>query len=261
MIIPSSSPSRALLVPAAILLLVRSSSGAVIEIDWLNLSSGGTPSAFELVDDAAATVVTGGWTIDPGAGIAFSGYPRSRAFDPGFWETPIHYADSTSGNGLVTGFDVRTVPQGGGAVYRIEMSLPAGRQFILAVGGLYQDGGDATGNVTVDVQAGGTGRTVTLSQTVGWDNGVSAFDQAVDWSAGTQTLSPAAAAFGDSKLSFFDLGTSASPATLTIAFPDGYGSGVGDEISIALGVVAVPEPASWGIAAMGWMGILFRRRR
>ncbi|MBB5353238.1 hypothetical protein HNR46_003493 [Haloferula luteola] len=233
---------------------------AAMETDWLDLRPGGTPSSFELMDDGGQTQAVGQWSVTTGMGLVFPGYPRDRTLEAGSWSTMLMFQDSLTGDGTVQGIDLRVAPQASMAVYEVSFELVGGAEYYLAVGGLFRDAVDATGSVVISLTDGGGSRTIAMAETAAWDDGVSSYDQALDWDAGSGTLAPALSADGNSGFAFFDLGLLNGPATLTLAVPDGYGLSAGDEISLALGV-AVPEPTGWLLAAVGLASGGWRRRR
>lgn len=246
--------------PLAALALLLSSghASAAVIVDWLALRSGGTATSFVLEGDGGSAVASGQMLID--SGIAFPGYPRERIFSQAGWSTTQPLEDSSAGDSRVQGIDLRVVPQAGAANYRVEFALPAGQEFVLALGGLYRDATDATAAVLIS-WANGAGA-VSLESTVGWTDSVNFYNTPLTWTAGSGTLSPDAGSEGNSSVAFFRLGAMPGPATLVLNIPDGYGSGTGDEITVALGALeAVPEPSSAVLAATSALVALSRRRR
>jgi len=232
---------------------------AAVVVDWLNLATGATTSAFTLNSDDGLPVAFGSLAIMSGKGVSFPNFPASSTFNSGYWSLPATgFEDSVTGNDQVGAFDIRVVPQGGMASYSLTLDVPAGREFIIAVGGLSRTALGATQSITASVSGGGG---VTFIKSLAWNNGGTVFDQELEWDALTGSLSTTIGADGESEVTFLRVSALSGPAPkIMFLVPDGYGAGTGDSISIGIGTV-VPEPGLFGLSVVGALFFLFGRRR
>lgn len=235
--------------------------GAVTLVDWLDFATTGTPGNFLMRDDSGAQAAAGSLAVTTGMGVLFSGYPRARTLASGFWVTPPAFVDSLTGTTQVSGLDVRVVPENGVASYRVDLSVPAGVEMVLMIGGLFRDSGGATQSVIVSSTSSAGGMPVELLERSRWGNGITNFNQLLDWSEATRTLSTLPSSNGDSELAFLRIGPlSGSDPRVTLEVVGSFASGAGDEITMGLGRV-VPEPAGFTLMAIGGMLVSVRRRR
>ncbi len=240
---------------ALVLVCATASRGATV-VDWFDLAAGGSSTSFSLTADGGLPAATGALAIQSGKGISFPGFPSARTFNSGFWSGDTGFRDSLTGTDRVAAFDIRVAPQGGAAAYSLTFSIPAGREIVIAVGGLYRGPSGATQSIV----ATSSGGVVSFVQTLAW-NGSDVFDQEIEWNAATATLATTLGSDGDSGIAFFRIGplAGANPS-LTFTVPMGYAAGTGDSISIGLGAV-VPEPSALTLAGLGAALVLARRRR
>ncbi len=237
-------------------LILAGNAGAAI-VDWFQLSPGATPGAFDLVDDRGHVAVSGSMIV--GSGTSFPGFPAAQTLDHAFWSTAPETLNSETGNGTVTGFEVRVAPQGGGDVsYAIELEVPRNRHLHLAVGQLFASPAASTGSVLISTISDAGSSTITLLESLVWNNGVKAFTENLDWD-GTQ-LSPADGADGESQVAFFRIEPLyGANAKIRLEIPSAYNVGSGDALTFAIGGI-IPEPGTAMLAAFGSL-LLLRRRR
>lgn len=242
----------------AVLGFQDSARASAVVVDWLDLATGSTASSFTLTSDLGIPVASGALAIENGKGQAFSGFPTAGSLNAGFWSGATGYQDSVTGDERVGIFDIRVVPQGGMAAYSLTLGVPAGRDLIVAVGGLFRSGTAATAAIVTSVSGGGV---ISFIRSLAWDNGGTAYDQELEWDGPTGSLSTTTGADGDSEMAFLRISSLSGPnPKLTFLVPDGYGSGAGDSISIGIGTV-IPEPGVLGLAALGAVVCLAGRRR
>lgn len=240
---------------------VPSASAATVVVDWLTLGSGATPGAFALRGDGGTTLASGSLAIESGKGIAFPGFPASRNFNAASWSAAPPVEDSVGADGRVNGFDIRVAPQGGMASYRLELSVPAGVELWLAVGGLFHGSNGKTDAVVISSLSDSAMGVVALQQIAGWGNGITQYNQDVEWDEPTRTLSTTTGSSGDSEIGFFKIDPISGPnprVVLTVA--NGYNVSTGDSISVGLGI-AVPEPGAFALLGLGSLLVLSGRRR
>ncbi len=235
-----------------------SARAATVVVDWLELATGATASSFTLTSDIGLPAASGALAIASGNGISFPGFPKGGSLTTGFWSGATGFVDSVNGDERVAIFDIRVAPQGGMAAYSLTLDVPAGRELIIAVGGLFRNSTAATAGIDTSASGGGV---VSFLQSLAWNNGGTAYDQELEWNALTGSLSTTIGADGDSEIAFLHVSPlSGANPKLTFLVPNGYGSGSGDSISIGIGTV-VPEPGVLGLAAVGTLLILAGRRR
>lgn len=236
----------------------ESARAAAVVVDWLDLATGATASSFMLTSDSGLPAAGGALAIESGKGISFPGFPTAGTLNAGFWSSATGFQDSVSGDEAVGTFDIRVAPQGGMATYSLTLDVPAGREFIIAVGGLFRNAADATAAIVTSASGGGV---VSFVRSLAWDNGGTAFDQELEWDALTGSLTTTVGADGESEIAFLHVSPlSGANPRLTFLVPDGYGSGAGDSLTFGIGTV-VPEPGVLGLAALGAVVFLTGRRR
>lgn len=236
-----------------------SAPAATVMVDWLKLPSGSSPSGFQLLDDNSAVVAGGSLAI--AQGVSFPNFPVQRTLNSSFWTSPIGFADSVTGLADVSAIDFRVAPVSGQANYTIQFSVPAGRQLLLVVGDLFHNATASTVGINIAALSDSGSAPVTLAGMYGWNNGATSLSQDLAWNQLTGDLTTTAAANGDSKLAFLEIGPLAGlNPRLILSVPQGYGSGTGDSVIIGLGAV-VPEPGVFTLAGVcGVLGLVLRRR-
>lgn len=233
-------------------------SRAATVVDWFELESGASPAAFFLVADGGLPTVSGILDVDVGKGASYPKFPQTRILNAGSWSGETGYIDSVTGNDQLTGFDVRVASQSGPASYTLTLEVPAGRELVIAIGGLYRNGGTGTGSLSVSASGGA----FTFDRSLSW-NGSGPYNQEIEWDGATGKLVTTAGSLGDSDVAFLRIGPlSGAKPTLTFAVPDGYGGSgtTGDSITFAVGTV-VPEPGAPVLAALATLLAMTRRRR
>jgi hypothetical protein len=93
-----------------------------------------------------------------------------------------------------------------------------------------------------------------------WNSGVTPLTQELDWDPSNSTLSPSVNANGESRMAFFTVqGMAGTNAKIRLSVPNGFNTGLGDSIYVALGT-AIPEPSAALLGVLGSL-VLLRRRR
>lgn len=229
-------------------------------VDWFTLMPGGVAGSFSLTADGGSPVVHGALAIETGKGIGFPGFPAARVLDGNFWAADTGIQDSLSGDMRVAAFDIRVVPQSGQAVYSLTLDVPAGRELILAVGGLYRGTSGATQSIVASAFTDSGSGVVSLIQSLSW-NGADNFDQELEWDALSGTLSTTVGSEGDSTVAFLRIAPlSGANSKIRLSVPSGYASGSGDSITIGVGAL-VPEPGTFALLGIGATFLLIGRRR
>lgn len=231
--------------------------GAALVVDWLQMAPGGNAGGFTLVNDSGQSSATGLLSIATGKGLSFVGYPANNPLGDAYWVgAKPDLTDSVAGDHRMNALDFRVVSQAGGSQYSIEITVPTGRELVLAIGGLRA----SSGTLGLGVTAGGSA--ISLIDTFEWNGGPgSAYTQDLDWNAGTGTLTTVAGASGDSQLAFLHVSPLAGADSKVIfSVPSGYLGGTGDTISIGVGLV-VPEPGVTALLAFGGLFWAGRRKR
>ncbi len=228
---------------------IPATASAATVVDWLELADGGSVNSFILVADGNLPTAFGALAIESGKGTSFPKFPQSRILNPGSWSGETGYIDSVSGDDQVTGFDLRVLSRNG----------PAGRELVLAIGGLYRGSAGATSSLAISASGDGV---FTFDQSLSW-TGSDFFDQELEWDAPTGTLFTTIGANGDSDVAFLRVSPlSGANPTLTFVVPNGYGGPgtTGDSITIGIGTV-IPEPGVLALASVGALLALAGRRR
>jgi hypothetical protein len=248
------------MVAAALGSLPQAHAAAVV-VDWFRLESAGSPAALTLVNDAGLPVAAGALVIASGKGISFPGLPANNVLNGGFWFADTGLADSGAGDARVGAFDIRVAPQNGSASYVLELTVPTGRELILAVGGLFHGAAGSTQSLELTAFSDSGSGAISLLQTIGWDNGSTAYDQEIEWDASSGTLSTTVGSSGDSEMAFLRIGPLAGEnGRLVLTVANGYGVGTGDSLTIGLGQV-IPEPSFLGLLSLSGVFLLVARRR
>jgi hypothetical protein len=235
-----------------------SSRAATVVVDWMELIPGGTAGSFSLAADGGLPAGHGALAIESGKGASFPKFPQPRVFNAGSWAGPTGYADSVTGDDRVSGFDLRVASQSGPSAYTLTLDVPAGRELVVAVGGLYRGAGGATNSLALAASGGGA---VSFDQALGW-SGSDVFDQEIEWDVPAGTLFTTLGSDGESEIAFLRISPLAGGSTLTFHVSSGYGGAgtTGDSISFAVGAV-VPEPGVLTLAGLGALLALAARRR
>jgi hypothetical protein len=100
-----------------------------------------------------------------------------------------------------------------------------------------------------------------LVQTLGRDDGITAYTNSLAWAPSTGVLSQAGSATGESEFAFFtaQLGVG-GVNSLQIELPAAYSLGSGDGIEFAVGVVPIPEPETFAFLLISSLLYFWRRR-
>lgn len=232
---------------------------AATVVDWLELAGGASATSFVLAADGGLPTAFGALAIESGKGASFPNFPQSRVLNAGSWSGETGYIDSLTGNDRVSGFDLRVVSRNGPASYTLTLEVPAGRELVVAIGGLYRSGAVGTGSLSVSASGGGV---FAFDRSLSW-TGSDLFDQEIEWVSATGTLVATSGSAGDSDVAFLRIGPlSGANPKFTFQVPDGYGGPgtTGDSITFAIGAV-VPEPGAPVLAALATFLALTRRRR
>lgn len=238
---------------------IPATASAATVVDWLELADGGSANSFILVADGNLPTAFGVLAIESGKGTSFPKFPQSRILNAGSWSGETGYIDSVSGDDQVTGFDLRVLSRNGPASYTLTLEVPAGRELVLAIGGLYRGSAGATSSLAISASGDGV---FTFDQSLSW-TGSDFFDQELEWDAPTGTLFTTIGANGDSDVAFLRVSPlSGANPTLTFLVPNGYGGPgtTGDSITIGIGTV-IPEPGVLALASVGALLALAGRRR
>lgn len=232
---------------------------ATLMVDWLKLPDGSSQSGFQLLDDNSAAL--GGGSLVIAQGQSFRGIPAPRTLNSAFWTGTTGFSDSVTGLADVSAMEFRVVPVSGQASYTIQLSVPAGRQLLLVVGGLFHNATASTVGISIAALSDSGGVPVTLAGMYGWNNGATSLTQDLAWDQPSGALTTTAAANGDSKLAFLQIGPiSGLNPRLVLTVPQGYGAGTGDSVIIGVGAV-VPEPGVITLAGIcGMLALVLRRR-
>jgi hypothetical protein len=232
---------------------------ATVTVDWLVMQSGGTPSAFDLLDDHDTAVALGSLTVT--SGVVAPGMPVYRGFASGHWTSQPEVIERISGDTVLSAVEFRVGPAGGLTNYLAEILIPANQAFVLAIGGMLKNNTSSTQAIGIEARSDSGASPVTLRSTSAWSNGFIILNQSTSWNAMSQVLSPAASADGDSEFAFFDVAPLVGPnGRLRLTVPMGYAADTGDSIFIGLGT-AVPEPASACLLGLGAALLVGKRAR
>ena len=231
-----------------------------VVVDWLKLAGGSSPSGFQLLDDNSTAVASGSLAIVSNQGASSLSLP-ARTLNSSYWTGTTGFTDSVTGLADVSAMDFRVAPVSGKANYTIEFSVPAGRQMLLVVGDFFHNATASTVGMSIAAGSDSGSVPVTLAGMYGWNNGVTLLTQDLAWDQPTGSLTTTAAANGDSKFAFLQIGPiSGLNPRLTLSVPNGYALDAGDAVIIGIGTV-VPEPGIVTLAGVcGILGLLLRRR-
>ncbi len=242
---------------AGLLLLTTSGEAAVISVDWLQLGAGGNASGFVLANIQGTASAPGSIVLDHG--IPFPDQPSARTLGPQYWETPPSAVNAETGDGTVSGFEIRIFPSDGSVSFLVELEVPRDVKLILAVGDLNHDGLSSTTGVDITASGASGGAVVTLVEMMAWNDGIKGATQGLDWNG--HSLTTLSGNNGDSKFAFFSIDPLNGPgARITFSIPHGYDAGTGDSLFFAVGIQSVPESSLCWLMAACMVPIFVRNR-
>ncbi|MBK1834738.1 PEP-CTERM sorting domain-containing protein [Roseibacillus ishigakijimensis] len=208
-----------------------------------------------LLGSAGEPVTTA--VLDVGQGQYLSGDFLATSLVASRWQG----ADALPVGGGVVGMGLRVAPSAGVAAWTLTMDVSRPGEWFLVVGGLFRDDSFAHGPIEILASSAAGTVPLTFLGSGTWNDGVSHLTGALDWDAGTGSLSPAVGNQGDSGLAFFSLSNETGEVeSLALSIAQGFPQGAGDEIFVAVGFEPIPEPSVIALIALG-LGSLWRRVR